>query len=104
MKRTLFFIYCTDAAATIKHGQLETEIIRKINEENKDDVLLFSIVEVGADNGVTGDAEKLENGKVRIITRSTFSPLKEVPASITVKAYNPSELSESVKFKVPLKK
>jgi Domain of unknown function (DUF4179) len=83
---------------------LETETIRRLNKENKDDVLLFSIVEVGADNGVSGDSEKLENGKTRIITRSTFPPLKEVPEFITVRGYNPSDLSESVQFKVPLKK
>jgi Domain of unknown function (DUF4179) len=83
---------------------LETETIRKIKNEDKDHVLLFSIVEVGADQGITGDSEKLKNGKTRTVSRSTFPPLKEVPEMITIKAYNPSNASESVMFKVPLKK
>ncbi len=82
---------------------LETKIIRKITEENKDDYFLFSIVEVGADNGVIADAKKLKNGKIQITTKSSFSPMKEVPEFITIKAYNPSDSTESVQFKVPLK-
>jgi hypothetical protein len=83
---------------------LETETIRKIKNGDKNHVLLFSIVEVGADQGITGDSEKLKNGKTRTVSRSTFPPLKEVPELITIKAYNPSNASESVMFKVPLKK
>ncbi|MBN3554072.1 DUF4179 domain-containing protein [Fictibacillus nanhaiensis] len=82
---------------------LETKMIREITEENKNDYFLFSIVEVGADNGVIADAEKLKNGKIQITTKSSFPPIKEVPEFITIKAYNPSDSSESVQFKVPLK-
>jgi hypothetical protein len=34
---------------------LETETIRKIKNGHKNHVLFFSLVEVGADNGVSGD-------------------------------------------------
>jgi hypothetical protein len=83
---------------------LETETIRKTKKEDRNQVLLFSIVEAGADNGVTGDSEKLKNGKTRTVSRSTFPPLKKVPEMITIKAYNPSNASESIIFKVPLEK
>lgn len=82
---------------------LETEmIIDKDKIENKN--YLYSIVEVGADNGVIGNIENLPDGKVKIITKSTFAPIKDIPDVISVKVYNPSDVSENAVISVPLKK
>jgi hypothetical protein len=84
---------------------LETNTVTKgLDEEQfgKRDQYYFSIEAVGGDNGVSGYTERPQKNTFFTVTRSTFPPLKEIPKTLTVRAYNPSKLSENVVFEVPL--
>lgn len=81
--------------------ELNTETII---EKGKGTDILFSIKEVGADNGVTGHTKDLGNGKELTTNRFTFAPMKEVPDRISIMVYNTKDPSQRVTFQVPLKK
>lgn len=81
--------------------ELKTEAIM---EKGRGKDILFSIKELGADNGVTGHTKQLENAKEITFSRSTFPPLKEIPGSITITAYSSSETSGEITFTVQLTK
>lgn len=79
-------------------------ITETIMRKGKGQDILFSIKEVGADLGVAGETKELENGKELTVSRSPFSPIKEVPDQITIIAYYSKDPSQKVELKVPLKK
>ena len=81
--------------------ELKTETIMS-KGRGKD--ILFSIKELGADNGVSGYTKQMENAKEITVSRSTFPPLKEIPGSITITAYSASDASEEMTFTVQLAK
>lgn len=59
---------------------------------------------VGADEGVSGHTEHLDNGKELVENRSTYPPTKEIPDHITIKAYSVKDNSKSITLTVPLNK
>ncbi|TLS38592.1 DUF4179 domain-containing protein [Pseudalkalibacillus caeni] len=81
--------------------ELETETMV---EKGMGQDILFSIKDVGADEGVSGHTELLDDGRELVINRSTFPPIKEIPDSITIKAYSMNDRSKSITFTVPLNK
>jgi hypothetical protein len=80
--------------------ELKTEMIV---DKGTDGDILFTIEEVGVDNGFKGDIKILENGKELITHWLIFPPLSPIPQEITIRAYNMSNNKENVIFKVPLK-
>jgi hypothetical protein len=81
--------------------ELKTETIM---EKGRGKDILFSIKELGADNGVSGYTEPLGNAKEITVSRSTFPPLKKIPGSITITAYSTSDTSKEITFTVQLTK
>ncbi|MBS7530881.1 DUF4179 domain-containing protein [Hazenella sp. IB182353] len=80
------------------------ELITETTMKKGSGTLLFSILEVGADEGVAGGKKDIGNGQELTTSRSSFPPMKEIPDQITIKAYSPDDSSKEVTFKVPLKK